>query len=161
MGVTRVAGVDDVAPIMRLRAAMFDEWRGRHPADGVLVGDVDADWLETASSQLRDGLAADRLIAAVVDDEAGTPIAMGIASVGTKLASPGNPTGRIGHVTSMFTDPAHRGRGYGAAIVQRLIDELHARDLTIIELFAAPLAEPMYRRLGFDDRPGGTPLRLR
>jgi GNAT superfamily N-acetyltransferase len=157
---TRLATAADVDALLHLRAAMFAAWDGGHPADPPPPpGDVD--WHESARAQLLDGLGTGHLIAAVVDDDEGRPIAGGIAVVSTRLGSPGNPTGLSASISSMFTEPEYRGHGHGSAIVRRLVNELQARGVPVIELFAAPLAEPLYRRIGFDDRPGGAPMRLR
>jgi GNAT superfamily N-acetyltransferase len=156
-----MATADDVDALLHLRAGMFASWDGGHPADPPPVAEPALDWHESARAHLLDGLATGHLMAAVVDDDEGTPIAAGIATVATRLASPGNPSGITASISSMFTEAGHRGTGHGSMIVRRLVGELHARGVHVVELFAAPLAEPMYRRLGFDDRPGGRPLRLR
>lgn len=54
-----------------------------------------------------------------------------------------------------------RGRGLGAAIIRRLVEELRARRIGWIGLVAEPGTEPFYRRLGFEVLQGHAPMRLK
>ena len=56
--------------------------------------------------------------------------------------------------------PAFRGRGLGAAIIRRLVEELRARRIGWIGLVAEPGTEPFYRRLGFAALAGHVPMLL-
>jgi GNAT superfamily N-acetyltransferase len=49
----------------------------------------------------------------------------------------------------VFTEPEARRQGIGAALTRRAVHESHAfgHDLAILQ--AAPIGEPIYRRLGF------------
>src|SRR2546422_4085071 len=51
---------------------------------------------------------------------------------------------------SMFTEPAHRGRGHGARIVREAIRFARARGTHVMLLHASAFGEPMYIRLGFE-----------
>jgi hypothetical protein len=56
------------------------------------------------------------------------------------------PDGRIGR---MAVVPAWRGRGVGAAVLHRLVDEARARGLAEVVLSAQVQAMPFYARAGF------------
>jgi predicted GNAT family N-acyltransferase len=61
-------------------------------------------------------------------------------------------TGRLlpdGHVGRMAVAAAARGRGVGAAILERLIDEARRRGLPRLVLHSQARAEGFYRRFGF------------
>jgi predicted GNAT family N-acyltransferase len=56
------------------------------------------------------------------------------------------PDGRIGRMAVL---PAWRGRGVGAAVLDRLLDVARARGLTEVVLSAQVEAMPFYARAGF------------
>ena len=53
------------------------------------------------------------------------------------------------YLLSMFTEPAHRGRGHGARIVREAIRYAKAREIHVMLLHASPFGESIYQRLGF------------
>lgn len=63
----------------------------------------------------------------------------------------GGPAGRDGawRLRGMATDPAHRGHGYGAAVLDRVLDELRLRGAEMVWCNARTPAEGLYRRAGF------------
>lgn len=69
------------------------------------------------------------------------------------LPGPRLPDGRLGYVTSVFTDPAYRRRGYSRAIMQGLLRWFRERDVGRVDLHASVDGEPLYRALGFEDHP--------
>ena len=70
----------------------------------------------------------------------------------------GNPGGRIGYVTNMYTRPAWRKRGLAGMLLERLVAEAARRGCTQIELNAAPMARQLYLAHGF--RPVDGEMRL-
>src|SRR2546422_4711140 len=52
--------------------------------------------------------------------------------------------------SSMFTEPAHRGRGHGARIVREAIRFAEACGIPVMLLHASTFGEPIYTRLGFE-----------
>jgi len=54
------------------------------------------------------------------------------------------------YLLSMFTEPAHRGRGHGARIVREAIRFAEARGIPVMLLHASTFGEPIYTRLGFE-----------
>jgi GNAT superfamily N-acetyltransferase len=56
---------------------------------------------------------------------------------------------RRGYVWGVYVHPDHRGRGLGAALTRAVVERLRASGCTQVHLHAAPLARPVYERLGF------------
>nr|WP_240942955.1 GNAT family N-acetyltransferase [Planosporangium thailandense] len=149
-----------------MRAVMLSSLGGTEPAPGP--------WRDTAVQILRTRLVdPDGALAAfVVDapdrdapdrdapdrdapdgDGQGRPASLAACVVGLveqRLPSPANPTGEVGYVFSVATDPDHRRRGYARACMQRLLAWFSHRGVTQIDLRASTDGEPMYRSLGFE-----------
>jgi GNAT superfamily N-acetyltransferase len=66
--------------------------------------------------------------------------------VGTAI---GIDYGRFGWIAMMLVDPAFRGRGLGARLLERAMNALPPT--RPIRLDATPLGRPLYRRFGFED----------
>jgi len=56
----------------------------------------------------------------------------------------------IGGVGWVGTRPTAFGRGYGAALTRRVVDEGLRRGVTTFNLQASPMGAPVYERLGFE-----------
>lgn len=70
-------------------------------------------------------------------------------SIGICIATPYRSNGFIGEV---IVDPAYRGRGGGALLMQHAIEYLQGRGIRAIFLDGVPRAVPLYERLGFRKR---------
>jgi len=69
----------------------------------------------------------------------GVPVAMGVGA-------------RHGDVVGLFsicTLPAYRGRGYGAAITERIGADAFAQGCSLAYLQSSPMGQPVYERLGY------------
>jgi len=55
----------------------------------------------------------------------------------------------IGGVGWVGTRPSAFGRGYGAALTWRVVEEGLGRGVPLLNLQASPMGEPVYRRMGF------------
>ena len=63
---------------------------------------------------------------------------------------------RRGYVTSVYTAPAHRGRGLATALVRRIVDDARALGLGNLWRLASREGRSVYKRAGFEDeRPFG------
>lgn len=137
----RRAGLDDVTELVRLRAVMMAE-----------LGEPSAgDWMEACAAYLRATLADGSTAAVVADDPAaaGRLVACGVGVTLRRLPGPNTGDGRIGHVASMVTEPAWRGRGLATAIVRGLLDWYAAEGVRRVYLHASPDGEGIYRGQGF------------
>jgi GNAT superfamily N-acetyltransferase len=140
----RRCGAQDAPELVRLREVLLAEVPGAVPAAGT--------WQPSAEATLRNGLAPpDATWAAFgVDQPAGGRLAAcAVGIIEQRLGSPANPTGRIGYVFSVATDPAHRRRGYARACVRALLDWYREHDVRCVDLRASSTAEPMYEAFGF------------
>jgi GNAT superfamily N-acetyltransferase len=148
MSLVRRAVEDDVAELIRLRALLFETLGGE------FFNPVSADdaWRDAFGAVLKEQLTADTMRILVVDGDDGLA-ACGIGTIEQWLPGPHLRNGRIGHVIGMVTDPAYRRRGYGRAIIQRLLDWFREREVARVDLHASPAAEPLYRAHGFVDHP--------
>jgi GNAT superfamily N-acetyltransferase len=93
----------------------------------------------------------DSLVAFVVDapDSPGRLAACAIGLVERRLIGPNNPTGEIGYIVNVVTNPSHRRRGYARACMETLLRWYQRRGIVRIHLRASAEGEPLYQALGF------------
>lgn len=110
-------------------------------------------WQETSRKVLRERLpGTDASLAAFVVDRPGVPgklAACVTAVVEQRMASPENPTGRVGYIFSVATDDAFRRRGYSRLCMEATLDWYREQGTGKVDLRASVDAEPLYRSLGF------------
>jgi GNAT superfamily N-acetyltransferase len=133
--------VDDVRELLRLRAVMMAAMDGEPPEPG--------SWQRLAEQTLAERMADGELAAFVVDGPDGTLAACAVATIERRLGGPANPTGRIGYIFNVATDPGWRRRGYSRACMLSLLDWLREQGVVKVELRATQEGEPLYRSLGF------------
>ncbi|TGB03345.1 GNAT family N-acetyltransferase [Streptomyces sp. MZ04] len=148
----RQAVEGDVAELVRLRASLFGDLGGEffNPAS---AGDG---WRVALVAVLKEKLASDDTRILVVDgggDGDGGLAACGIGTVDQWFPGPHSPSGRVGHVIGVVTDPAHRRRGHSRAIMRGLLGWFRERDVSRVDLSASVEGEPLYRELGFVNHP--------
>jgi GNAT superfamily N-acetyltransferase len=117
---------------------------------------------ETLRKRLTDPETDATMVAYVVEtpDRPGTLAACAVGTIEYRLGGPENPSGEIGYVFNVSTDPDYRRRGYSRACLLALLSWYRRRGVTRIDLGASPEGEPLYRDLGFVRR--GTPaMRLK
>lgn len=73
-------------------------------------------------------------------EDAGEVVATGV----------GTANGLVGWIGMIWTAPAHRGRGLGRAMTERVIDDLSGRGCPTLLLDASDAGRPIYERLGFE-----------
>jgi GNAT superfamily N-acetyltransferase len=114
--------------------------------------DLGAAWQDPARQVLADGLAGDRLAAYVVPANTGPDAGLAACAVGAieqRLGDSANPSGLVGYVYNVATDPAHRRLGYSRACMIALLDWYRERSITVVGLNASSEGEPLYAELGF------------
>jgi GNAT superfamily N-acetyltransferase len=149
----RRATAADADELVRLGAQMFAS----------MGLDVDAnDWRARGADVVRMLDGSDAMGAFAVDDpdRPGRLCAAGVATVGQRLPSPMNPSGRQAYIQWVCTDPGHRRRGLGEVVMRALLDWCASVGVTQVELHATADGEGLYRHLGFADGPNPH-LRLR
>jgi GNAT superfamily N-acetyltransferase len=127
----------------------MDRAAGRPPAaDG-----SPQPWEQPAERLLRSRLAEPDggLAVFVVDrpDGAGGLAACAVGTVEQRLPGPGNPSGLVGEVFNVATDPDLRRRGYSRACMTALLDWYREHGVHKIDLHASAEGEPLYASLGF------------
>jgi ribosomal protein S18 acetylase RimI-like enzyme len=144
----RQATEDDVAELVRLRTLLFETLGGGffNPAT------ADEDWQVACASVLEEWLTVDNVRVLVIDGNSGLA-ACGIGAIERRLPGPHLRNGRLGHVIGVITDPVHRRRGHSRSIMQELLDWFTELEVARVDLYASPDGEPLYRALGFVDRP--------
>lgn len=61
----------------------------------------------------------------------------------------GNPSGKSGYVTNMFTRPVWRHRGLALLLVDHLVDAARAAGCEKLFLNASAMGRPLYEKYGF------------
>lgn len=147
MSDVRLARNDDIPELVRLRGVLFADlattWG---PVPG---GDA---WREACASALASRLPDDAMRVVVVDADRGLACC-GMGSVDRRLPTPFNPSGLLGHIFGIVTDPAQRRRGHARAVTGALLSWFDAQGVTRVDLNASPGAQHLYRSLGFCDHP--------
>jgi GNAT superfamily N-acetyltransferase len=133
----RPATAADAEELVRLREVLFDD-----AAPGP--------WRAQALLDFRTGIGSGSLTAFVVDaEEPGRLAASAVGVIEHRVASPANPSGRLGYIFGVATDPAYRRRGFSRACMQRLLAWYKRENITRVDLMASAEAEPLYASLGF------------
>ena len=140
MGTLRRADVRDADELVRLRALMFEAMGDDASAPG---------WRSACREALVRRLVQPDRFAAFVVAVDGSVVSGGVGWVEEHLPSPGQPDGRRGHVASMSTDPEHRRRGHGRAVLQGLMAWFAELGVGRVDLRATGDGQPLYLSLGF------------
>ena len=61
----------------------------------------------------------------------------------------GCPTGRLGLISGMYTDPAYRRKGIAKHLLSRIVEEARIRKCGAVHITASDAGVPLYRSLGF------------
>ncbi|HKT02482.1 MAG TPA: GNAT family N-acetyltransferase [Rugosimonospora sp.] len=145
MSKARPAEPDDAAELVRLRMIMLAAVSGQEPQPGP--------WQQRTEATLRTRLDRENgsFVAYVVDDpgDSGRLAACAVGLVEYRLGGPHNPSGEVGYVMNVSTDPGHRRRGYSRACMTALLDWYRRRGIAVVDLRASVEGEPLYRSLGF------------
>jgi ribosomal protein S18 acetylase RimI-like enzyme len=145
----------DIDELVRLRELLFSDLSAGWgpPPTGV-------SWKDRCADALAEMLAHDSMRVTVIDVETGLA-ACGMGVIDRRLPTPYNPSGSVGHVFGVVTDPAYRKRGHARAIMEDLVNWFDGLGLTRVDLNASPDGQGLYRGLGFDDHPDPTLSRKR
>jgi GNAT superfamily N-acetyltransferase len=138
----REAGLGDVAVLAYQRRAMFEEM-------GVLAA-ADAPGLEAAVRAFLERTLATGEFRAWVIEHGGQVVAGGGVLVRPLMPRPGHGDGEAeGLVVSMWTEPAHRHRGLGGRVLERILAACRERGVRRVALHASDAGRPLYARAGF------------
>jgi GNAT superfamily N-acetyltransferase len=148
----RPARLADAGEIVRLASVMFESM-------GLAL--ERPDWPACGHRAVRERLGKD-MMAFVIDDpdEAERLVASAAGTIHRRLPRPGDVEFTAGYVQWVATEEEHRRKGLGQAVMDGLLGWFCDNGATAVELHATPMAEPLYRTMGFTDR-GPRALRIR
>ncbi|MEU8378155.1 GNAT family N-acetyltransferase [Streptosporangium sp. NPDC048865] len=141
----RDATLEDIPELVRLREVLAD----RMAQDGSYP--LEEEWREAYAASLGERLGSPDTAVYVVDAPTKGLAACGIGLIFERFPGPSLPDGRYGYVQGMTTDPGHRRRGHGRAIIGALLEWYRDSGVRRVDLHATSDAEPLYRQFGFVD----------
>lgn len=147
----RFARLEDADEVVRLAGQMFRSIDGiaSHP-----------EWIARAERAFRLRLGGDLQVAVVDAPDGSGLVASAAAVVSERLTTPNNLEGRVAYIQWVCTDVTMRRRGLGTSVMRLLLDWCSGQGVGVVDLYATPDAESVYRALGFADD-GPVALRLR
>lgn len=140
------AGAEDVAALVQLRLAYLRE------DSGEMDGDTAAALRARLPGYFREAL--NRTLFADLLWDGDAAVACAFLLVVLKPMSPAFPNGRTGTVLNVYTHPAFRRKGYGRAVMEALLRDAEAMELSAVELKATADGYPLYRALEFEEDSG-------
>jgi GNAT superfamily N-acetyltransferase len=84
-----------------------------------------------------------------IAEEGSTVAGTGGLVVREQPANFGCPTGKAGYIMNMYTHPEHRKKGICTALLDKLVETAKNKDISILELHATTIGEPLYKKYGF------------
>ena len=137
------AGIVDTEALVSLRFAYLEEDKGT-------IDEKDAEIIrKTLPDYFRKHLNEDLFV--YVIREGNEIVSCAFLLVTEKPMSPAFITGKTGTVLNVFTKEAFRRRGYARAVMETLLSEAEAMDLSVAELQATEDGYVLYRSVGFED----------
>ncbi|SEQ09918.1 Acetyltransferase (GNAT) family protein [Treponema bryantii] len=98
---------------------------------------------------LKDHLNRDCFVFAVEED--GKIISIAFLLIQEKPANPRFPHGRVGNIMNVYTVAEKRRQGIAGNVIKQIMDFGKTQNLDFLELKAAPMGYPLYKKLGFED----------
>ncbi len=141
-GTVRQATLEDLDLLVRHRRGMWNAIAHIPQAD---LDAADRGYRLWARTQIKSNRFAGFIV-----DVGGEPVASGCVWLMEVQPRPNWKGTTAAYLLSMFTEPAHRGRGHGARIAREAIRYAKARGIHVILLHSSEFGEPIYTRLGFE-----------
>ncbi|HWM52034.1 MAG TPA: GNAT family N-acetyltransferase [Thermoplasmata archaeon] len=141
-GIVRRATLGDLDLLVRHRRGM---WRAIARISKADLDAADRAYRRWARTQMKSNRFAGFIV-----DVGEEPVASGCVWLMQVQPRPNWKGTTAAYLLSMFTEPAHRGRGHGARIVRETIRFARARGIHVMLLHASAFGEPIYTRLGFE-----------
>ncbi len=141
----RPATTHDIPDIVRLRRRMFEAMGF---GDSSQLDGVDA----ACEAYFSHAIEAGRYQGWLGLTPAGRAIASGGLVVDEHPPGPGNLSGRIGYIMSLYTDPAYRCRGIARNIMGRIMERTRSAGIAgiaVAALHATDVGRPLYNQFGF------------
>jgi GNAT superfamily N-acetyltransferase len=138
----RKATIDDIPFLIDDRLAFLHEVGGPRPANQTAIIKANLEKYFAAN------IASGDYVCFIVQLE-GKVVATGGMVIRNQPANYGCPTGRVGYIMNMFTAPEHRRKGISSALLEKLAETARELNLSILELHATTIGEPVYKKFGF------------
>ena len=138
----RTATMRDLDVLVRHRRGM---WQDIARFTEAQLDEGDAVYRRWARPRLRSG----RLIGFLVETPRDGPVASGCVWLMPRQPRPMWQGPLLPYLLSMYTDPAHRGKGYATRIVREAVRWARAHGYDAMTLHASAYGESIYRREGF------------
>jgi predicted GNAT family acetyltransferase len=84
-------------------------------------------------------------------EEEGKIISIAFLLIQEMPANPRFPNGRVGNIMNVYTIPEKRCQGIAGNVIKQIMDFGKTQNLDFLELKAAPMGYPLYKKLGFED----------
>ena len=137
------AGITDIDALVRLRLDYLTEDNGS-------LDEKDALFIQNAlPGYFREHLNKDLFVYVIREDDVIASCAFLL--VVEKPMSPAFINGRTGTVLNVFTRPSFRRKGYARAVMNALLKNAEAMDLSVIELKSTDDGHALYLSAGFLD----------
>lgn len=146
----RKADQRDAAELARLRECQLQE-------EGA---EITCDLYGTLRDFFENSLADGSFLSWVAADGNEIIATSGLSFV-TKPPYYANPTGKIGVLSSMYTKPKYRRRGFSKKLLDLQIEEAKAYGCAKVELTASPMGMLLYRDYGFTENKNFVQLEIR
>lgn len=137
----REATVEDLATIMRHRRGMFSDMGFRDEAGFAAME-------ATSAPFIRAGLEDGSYRGWLAETEAGVVAGGGLVIVGFP-SNPRDPSPRRAWILNMYTEPQHRRRGLGKAIVEAMVSWCREQGFGSVSLHASDAGRQLYEAMGF------------
>lgn len=135
----RVTDANDIGMLMDVRLSMLR-----------IVNDLPVDYIfddELVVSSRRYFLEGDQTTVVAVDD--GRCVACASMSYIEIMPTFSHPSGKRAHLMNVYTEKDYRRRGIARQLVNMLIEDARAHDVTEIILDATESGRPLYESIGF------------
>lgn len=135
----RVTDANDIGMLMDVRLSMLR-----------IVNDLPVDYIfddELVVSSRRYFLEGDQTTVVAVDD--GRCVACASMSYIEIMPTFSHPSGKRAHLMNVYTEKDYRRRGIARQLVNMLIEDVRAHDVTEISLDATESGRPLYESIGF------------
>ena len=140
----RRATAADIDDLVRLRRMMF-EWMGCD--DQAQLDDADA----ACAAYFSEAIPSKEFHGWLAVTPTGEAVGSGGVVIDQHPPGPGSPSGQIGYIMNVSTDPGYRRRGIARRIMQSMLKWLTERDIQRVTLHATEMGRPLYQELGFVD----------
>ena len=84
-------------------------------------------------------------------EEDGKIISIAFLLIQEKPANPRFPHGCVGNIMNVYTVAEKRRHGIAGNVIKQIMDFGKTQNLDFLELKAAPMGYPLYKKLGFED----------